>query len=237
MIDVMERASAMMTNKTFTPLWTTPEGMRKWHEEQNKQDSVRITQMNKEQKLKNKLGCSGIKKKHANCSFENYTTPTQEQRWVFREAQELLNNYRKHMSTGFVFSGTPGTGKNHLACAIANALLHGYRTVVVITVAELMSKFREVYSDRTVSENEVVKFYAGVDLLVLDEVGRSHTTENQRVLLDRIIDLRYQNEKPTGLITNLQQADLVNSIGEAALERVLENDGKWLTFNWASYRR
>lgn len=238
-MNIFERTAAKCPQHAMTPLWANVDEYRAWQAKEAKKAQEKIDRENRQQELDNMLGRSGIKRKHQNCSFDNYYTQSHEQRGVLRETQELLAKYQNRENIGFVFSGTPGTGKNHLACAIANKLLRLQRKVVVITVSELMASVRETYSpNATHSENEVIKYFAGLDLLIIDEVGRSHRgSDNQRVILDRLIDLRYQNENPTGLITNLQQQDLVETIGEAALERVLEHNGKWLTFNWPSYRR
>ena len=88
--------------------------------------------------------------------------------------------------------------------------------MVVITVAELMLKFRDTYrQDSATSETALIRFLSNVDLLVIDE--------------------RYTLEKPTGVITNLQSDELITTLGRAAVDRIME-DGKWVTFNWASFR-
>ncbi|PQJ91190.1 hypothetical protein BTO21_05520 [Photobacterium phosphoreum] len=88
--------------------------------------------------------------------------------------------------------------------------------MVVITVAELMLKFRDTYrQDSATSETALIRFLSNVDLLVIDE--------------------RYTLEKPTGVITNLQSDELITTLGRAAVDRIME-DGKWVTFNWSSFR-
>ncbi|PST95356.1 DNA biosynthesis protein, partial [Photobacterium aquimaris] len=38
---------------------------------------------------------------------------------------------------------------------------------------------------------------------MIDELGVQHNSNNERVMINRIIDERYTLEKPTGVITNL----------------------------------
>lgn len=195
-----------------------------------------VYEQNQQAKAAQAIGRSGIKKRHRNCRFENYHTHCQGQRIAFAEARNLMDGYKRRESGGFIFAGTSGTGKNHLACAIANELLQLRRSVVVITVAELMLKIRDSYrKDAEVSETEIIRYLSSVDLLVIDELGVQHNSNNERVMINRIIDERYTQERPTGVITNLQQEDLVKTLGQAAIDRIMEG-GKWLTFNWASYR-
>lgn len=182
------------------------------------------------------IGRSGIKKRHQNCKFENYVVNTAGQQAVFADAKALLAGYLNRASGGFVFAGTSGTGKNHLACAIANELLLHRRSVVVVTVAELMLKLRDSYrKDAEVSESDIIRYLSNVDLLVIDELGIQHNSNNERVVINRIIDERYTQELPTGILTNLQSEELVTTLGRAAIDRIMEN-GKWVTFNWPSYR-
>lgn len=49
------------------------------------------------------------------------------------------------------------------------------------------------------------------------------------------IDECYILEKSTGVITNLQSDELITTLGRAAVDRIME-DGKWVTFNWSSFR-
>nr|WP_250902755.1 ATP-binding protein [Enterobacter mori] len=56
-------------------------------------------------------------------------------------AKSWLNNFGSGCAC-FVFSGSPGTGKNHLAAAIGNALLAQHKSVLIITIADLMTEFK-----------------------------------------------------------------------------------------------
>ncbi|UIP28866.1 ATP-binding protein [Photobacterium sp. TLY01] len=183
------------------------------------------------------VGRSGIRKKHIHCRFENYYTHTPQQRQTFAEVRRWFDGFLAGKSGGFIFAGTSGTGKNHLACAMGNELLSRKRSVLVITVAELMSKFHEAYSTKNTTEAAIIRYLSGVHYLVIDEVGRQRMSVNEQVLLGRIIDGRYQNELPTGILTNLEQNDLIAVLGEASVDRIMEDGGAWLSFNWPSYRR
>lgn len=85
----------------------------------------------------------------------------------------MAKSYAQNFGAGFasfVFSGGPGTGKNHLAAAIGNHLLAGGHSVLVVTIPDLMLRVRECY-DGGQSEASLLDDLCKVDLLVLDEVG------------------------------------------------------------------
>jgi DNA replication protein DnaC len=232
-MNIMNRLAKAMP-KHIQPY--TAEQMANIHEREAEAYRQKLQQENRQVFAAKAIGRSGIKKRHQGCKFDNYFTQNADQRVAFSEARSLLDDYINRRSGGFIFAGTSGTGKNHLACAIANELLQLRRSVVVITVAELMLKIRDSYRNGSeVSETEIIRYLSGADLLVLDELGIQHNSNNERVMINRIIDERYTQERPTGIITNLQSDELVKTLGRAAVDRIME-DGKWVTFNWPSYR-
>ena len=236
-MNIMERLSKSMPTampRHIQPY--TPAQMEEIRQRESRAYRQQLDEENRQVIAAKSIGRSGIKKRHQGCRFDNYFTNSEKQRAAFAESRALLDEYINRRSGGFIFAGTSGTGKNHLACAIANELLQLRRSVVVITMAELMLKIRDSYRrDAEVSETEIIRYLSSVDLLVIDELGIQHNSNNERVMLNRIIDERYTQELPTGILTNLQSEELVKTLGRAAIDRIMEN-GKWITFNWPSYR-
>lgn len=56
------------------------------------------------------------------CTFANYEVSSEQQRKAFTMAKSYAQNFGNGFAS-FVFSGGPGTGKNHLAAGIGNYLL------------------------------------------------------------------------------------------------------------------
>jgi putative replication protein len=65
---------------------------------------------------------SDIREYYQNCTFKNYSVENDDQRKALSFANSWQNNFGSGCACS-VFSGSPGTGKNHLAAAIGNALL------------------------------------------------------------------------------------------------------------------
>lgn len=42
--------------------------------------------------------------------------------------------------------------------------------------------------------------------------------------------------KLVGVLTNLKEAELIQTIGETALDRLRMGSGLWVNFDWRSYR-
>lgn len=141
---------------------------------------------------------------------------------------------------GMVITGSVGAGKSHLAYGIGNALLErGYR-VMGIDVYELIDLIKErAFNKREgSSEREAIKaFVAGLDLLILDEIGAQLGTEWERLMLFKIINERYKQMLPTILISNIDADGLSDYLGERIVDRMTEGGGMTLTLDWDSYRK
>ncbi|WP_181945680.1 ATP-binding protein, partial [Klebsiella pneumoniae] len=92
------------------------------------------------------FGRAGIQDLHRSCTFANYQVAGDGQRRALTMAKSYAQNFGSGFAS-FVFSGAPGTGKNHLAAAIGNHLLAGGRSVLVVTIPDLMLRVRECYDD------------------------------------------------------------------------------------------
>ncbi|SNB82159.1 DNA replication protein DnaC [Kingella negevensis] len=88
----------------------------------------------------------------------------------------------------------------------------------------------------TVSESEVIEAFSAYDLLIIDEVGVQSGTEAESRALFDVFNERYQNLKPTILISNLDAADFVAAVGNRIADRIKEDGGEFLFFNWESAR-
>ncbi|MBI0994696.1 ATP-binding protein, partial [Escherichia coli] len=155
-----------------------------------------------------------------------------------RHALSQAKSIAEEMMTGctnFVFSGKPGTGKNHLAAAIGNHLLAKGRSVIVVTVADVMLALHGNYDNKNSGE----KFLQGlceVDLLVLDEIGMQRDTRNEQVTLNQIVDRRTASMHSVGMLTNLNHTAMNTLLGERVMDRMTMNGGRWVNFNWESWR-
>ena len=70
---------------------------------------------------------------------------------------------------GLVFCGKPGTGKNHLACAIANSIIENHQAKVLISTALRIARdIKNSWSrDSQISEERTIKTYTDKDLLII----------------------------------------------------------------------
>lgn len=215
-------------------------------EELRKAQAIAEEQEQKRQKIEAILGRSGIKKRYLSRSFENFIVND-----VNRKAYEIAKSYvdnwqeNKDKGEGLYFEGTCGTGKTHLAVAIAMKLINQGVPVICKTSIDLLASIKQSYErDSTVNEEDIIEAYNTVDLLVIDDLGKERATEWSVPILYRIINDRYENMLPTVITTNYNTDDLIDKLNasndnekaEAIISR-FKGSASCVTMAWEDYRR
>lgn len=181
------------------------------------------------------LAQSNIPKRFADCDFDNYDAATEEQHRVLKRCEKYANEFVKFRDDGacLLLCGRPGTGKNHLATAISKRLLANGHSVLRVKA----SQYLDAYWSKAFDERESwLKGMAAVDLLMIDEIGRSNSAKAAQDAFFRILDARYEAQLPSLLATNLNREDLIDVLGEATYDRLTQGGSIRLTFDWDSHR-
>lgn len=184
---------------------------------------------------------SGIPRRFMHASFDNYCvdkTIKQQQR-AYAIARHYAENYDDSMDIGrsIIMTGAVGTGKTHLAVAIAQSALARGKSVCFTSVQKLIRSITDTYSrDAEQREKDVFSAYRAVYLLILDEAGLQRGTENERNIITEVISDRYNDQKPTIITSNLPLERLKDYLTERAVDRLLHG-GVLLEMTWDSYRR
>ncbi|MCZ4059723.1 DNA replication protein DnaC [Pantoea sp. LMR881] len=233
--DLFIRLKRMMPAGT-QPKFTKGEDLLAWNQEQGRLRSESIVRENRAMKMQRIMGRSGIRELHINCSFDNYRVENEGQ----RKALELARQYSAEFDgsiASFVFSGRPGTGKNHLAAAIGNDLILRGKSVLIVTVADLMSSMKGTFSGTSdITEERLIHDLSSVDLLVIDEIGMQSESRYEKVIINQIVDRRSSSKRPTGMLSNLDHAGMNALLGERVMDRMRLGNSLWVRFDWESYR-
>jgi DNA replication protein DnaC len=183
-----------------------------------------------------------------NAKFRNSAATLETFDWSFN-AQYIDRGQMEELATGefirrkdnLVFVGQSGLGKTHLMEAIGRrCCAAGYRARYV-TSAELLQELGKSLADGTMPKR--VRYYAGFDLLIIDEFGfdKLEREDNPRSpsLLYKVIDSRTR-KRSTALVTNVDFETWDTYLGDpplamAMLDRVV--DGAIIhKFQGKSYR-
>lgn len=124
---------------------------------------------------------------------------------IIKIIYRFINNF-KNAKKGIIFVGKNGTGKTHMATAIANELIKQKVPVIFGTLGELVDKYGESYKTHT--EIELTKIYSRVDLLIIDDLGLEAMNEWMLSKLFVIVNERMKNELPVIITTNYDLTEL-----------------------------
>lgn len=230
---VLERIRRLAPQHVTAP-FSTVEEWREWQLAEGRKRCEEIERLNRQTRVEKILNRSGIQPLHRKCSFANYRVQNDGQRHALSQAKSIADELVSGC-TNFAFSGKPGTGKNHLAAAIGNHLLKIGKTVIVVTVADVMSALHASY-DNGQSGEKFLRELCEVDLLVLDEIGVQRETKNEQVVLHQIVDRRTASMRSVGMLTNLNYGAMKTLLGERVMDRMTMNGGRWVIFDWESWR-
>lgn len=170
---------------------------------------------------------SGLTASQVTQTFENHEKTSTDV--LIAEAEALKASRNK---TSLILAGKTGTGKTHLASAIAIEAMKEKRSAIFKVVPELLDELRLAAMNRQ-NFFELMQKYKDVSCLVLDDLGKERTTKAGLDYLYQIIDYRYRYGRQTIITTNaLAPEGLYNpwnvDVMKPIISRILEK-GEWVT--------
>lgn len=180
-----------------------------------------------------------IPKRFRERTFANFRAETDGQKRALQVSKAYAERFEDRLAHGggLVFCGKPGTGKTHLACAIANHVIQTGRSALFGTVIQAVRSVKETYrKDAATTERQAINELIAPNLLVLDEVGVQFGTETEKMILFEILNGRYEEMRPTIVLSNLAQSELGDYLGARIIDRLQEGGGVVVAFDWESYR-
>jgi DNA replication protein DnaC len=153
-------------------------------------------------------------------SFENFQL--RDGRPTVREAREAALAFSRKPKGWLVLNGYPGTGKTHLAAAIANQLLaRRQQPVLFLNVPELLVFLRAGFQTRDGRDPDFesrLQTIKAFPVLILDDWGAHSDTPWADEQLYLILNFRTERALPTVVTSNLPLEGL-----EARVESRLRN--------------
>lgn len=189
--------------------------------------------------LNERLANAGIPLRFRQSTLWNWQHGPDHMRKAWGTVRDYASAFETALETGrsMVIVGGPGTGKTHIAIGVLRHVLEKGGTGRYATVFEMLARIKETYSQKSgETERQAFEAFALPDIVVIDEVGKQLDTRYDQAQLFRLLDYRYQNMKPTILVSNMPKGELLTFLGEAALDRLREAGGALLVFDWVSQR-
>jgi DNA replication protein DnaC len=121
---------------------------------------------------------------------------------LFAAACEAARAFAAAPEGWLVFSGPAGSGKTHLAAAIANARIKMGEPVFFISTPDLLDRLRASFSpDSELPYDEFFDQVRNAPLLILDDLGVQSSTAWAKEKLDQLLNYRFNSELPTVIVT------------------------------------
>jgi DNA replication protein DnaC len=119
--------------------------------------------------------------------------------WAYNQARQ----YAGKLNGWLLILGGYGSGKTHLAAAIANYAVGMGVPTLFLTVPDLLDALRFAYDSEDTSFEERFDEIRSAPLLVLDDFGTQNATGWAQEKLFQIVNYRYINRLPLVVTTNL----------------------------------
>ena len=135
-----------------------------------------------------------------------------------------------------ILCGPRGRGKTQVATYLALCGASKGKEAQYWPLADLFGEFRyRCYGGEHESERAVLREWAEMPLLVIDELHCARPTDFGADLLERLVDKRYNAMMPTVLISNLMPDALREHLGKSAASR-LDESGVYVEMTGRNYR-
>lgn len=224
-------------SKNYFSIWTHCPECVKIHKEK---EQIEIAEKERQRKIelwKSALNNACVPLRHQEKTFDEFYAKTPEQTEAARICREFAQNLSGNYGKSLVFCGKPGTGKTHLAASIAMQAIRDQHTVLFITVLKAIRMIKDTWSKSSdETESQIIQKLVYPKLLILDEVGIQFGSDSEKLLLFDILNERYEQRKPTILISNLTVKEIIEYLGERVFDRLKEDGGRSVVFNWESHR-
>lgn len=189
---------------------------------------------------RHRLASAQVPRRFRHKRLEGFHADTPERARLLAAANAYVERFRLDPDSdpGLFFSGTPGSGKSHLAVGILIALIARGVDGMFVNAPDLLAEIRASFDEGAArSEIEIMDEVARVDVLVLDDLGAEKTTD---FVLDRfyqVVNRRYQSCLPTIVTTNLDLAGMDEKLGSRITSRLCEMCKIVTAFPTEDYRR
>ena len=220
--------------------WTrcpTCDGERKAAAEVQEAAKAKAAQTERWQRM---LGLAGIPDRFKDRTLARYNAETVEQQKALSFVQQYVEGFGAVMKSGrgALFVGKPGTGKTHLAIGIALEVMGRWNGTALFTTAmRALRRVKGSWGGGTgESDSRAIEALVLPDLLILDEIGVQFGSDTEKMILFEVLNERYEQRKPSILLSNLTKDEVRDCLGERIFDRMREDGGRVVVFDWESYR-
>lgn len=140
--------------------------------------------------------------------YPNRSDVAEGDRSLLRRAFEIARRFAARPEGWLLLAGPYGSGKTHLAAAIAHEVVGRGDSAVFLVVPDLLDHLRSAFSPNAESDfDQRFETVRTAPLLVLDDLGAQSATPWAKEKLFQLLNYRYVAKLPTVITTNLRLAE------------------------------
>lgn len=225
----------------YDDVYSGCEQCRKDSIEQSKKQQEAFERQQKNMRWLSRIGDAGIPERFKTRTLDTYCVNVNnpKQQKIFNFCKDYAANFQQIRKTGqsFMMLGTVGTGKTHLSIGVALEVMRNGNSAVFSSASKIFRAIKDTYHKGShQKESEVMAIYTQCDLLIIDEVGVQRGSDFEKETFFDVINERYENMRPTIILSNLTIEEIKVFLGERVFDRLRENGGKAFLLDWPSYR-
>lgn len=167
-------------------------------------------------------------------TVRNYKPKNKDQEKAKSTAIEYVRTFSTDNPKSLILQGSYGTGKSHLAYAIAKAVKKEGYSVAFMHIPMLMERIKATYNRESIeTTDELVKLLSSIDLLVLDDVGVENTEHTLNKLFS-IVDNR--TGKNNIFTTNFSDKELNQNMNWQRINSRMKHNARTVRMLGDDYR-
>lgn len=182
--------------------------------------------------------CS-IPKRYQEADLETFIPHSQEQEkalhYLYKMSYAELSPHKEaKLKNNIIITGPCGTGKTHLGYAflkkhadhiIENSPIQFYRSqnCFMTTLKDILDDIKQnIQNHQAITASSLLQKAYSAPILILDEVGVQYGSKMERVELFNLFNTRYNELRPTVILTNLTLKELYQLLGDRIMRRINE---------------